>query len=40
VIYTTKRTSLDSDALNRHTGKRRVSIHHPAVGWSCPPCSQ
>jgi len=32
-----QRILLDSDALNRHTSKRRVSIHHQAVGWSYPP---
>lgn len=33
-----QRILLDSAALNRHTSKRRVSIHHQAVGWSYPPC--
>jgi hypothetical protein len=32
-----QRILLDSDALNRHTSKRRVSIHHQAVGWPFPP---
>src|SRR2546430_10186857 len=32
-----QRILLDSAALNRHTSKRRVSIHHQAVGWSYPP---
>src|SRR5436309_15333583 len=32
-----QRILLDSAALNRHTSKRRVSIHHQAVSWSYPP---
>src|SRR5437763_7120719 len=32
-----QRILLDSAALNRHTSKRRVSIHHQAVGWPFPP---